>query len=546
MPRAEQNQWNAFAIRAVRKDDEGNITAQDQVNCNIFIQGRAPAPIPNARSAFLEASVPSNQLPASNGQRRSFDVEATVVDGADVYGIYWKDARYIGRDTNPNTVVFEDRNVPFTVIPSYTLEDDGRYRLTGGRISGTLQRTAGGGSVGYNITIEGIPVPQDYPESASLPAVSIPTRTKTVLGFENRDSSLAANRLFNQTRNLFTIRPSDLGETSGGVSYSITAGTPLPVNKLLVTPKPFASFRINNLSGVYWIEFEGEPSIEQYGRYEVPLTITRSISQIRAGDQTKAEPAFLGSPGSWTHSALGTMLVRVADGTPAPTTENFRNAYRIFINEFWESDPFLASNIIGDPIEITFVNAPDGFEVTEDDDGFRFHWTPTREQAGVHEIEVHITANPGVEGEETATLIAELTINVITNRGHITQIENPSSIREFGEQFERTPPFFNWQFLEYGLRNRHVVPPRTILMSFPIDLQMNDFWREVEPGRVIALNIFNVMDRPSNFVVDKVTIQDVQTGNAYKNAWLTEQKTCLLYTSPSPRDRQKSRMPSSA
>ena len=28
--------------------------------------------------------------------------------------------------------------------------------------------------------------------------------------------------------------------------------------------------------------------------------------------------------------------------------------------------------------------------------------------------------------------------------------------------------------------------------------------------------------------------------------WIGNQKTCLLYTSPSPRDRQKSRMPSSA
>ena len=245
VPRSEQNRWNAFTIRAARDEPE----AQDSVTCFVFVIGQVPAPIPSARVGFLEASVPSSQIPTSNGQRRSFDVEATVVDGADVYGIYWKDARFIGRDTNPDTVVLRSANVPFTVTPSYTLEDDGRYRLTGGRISGTLQRTAGGGSVGYNITIEGIPVPQDYPESASLPAVSIPTRTKTVLGFENRETSLAANRLFNQSRNLFTIRPPDLGETSGGVSYSITAGTPLPVNKLLVTPKPFASFRINNLSG---------------------------------------------------------------------------------------------------------------------------------------------------------------------------------------------------------------------------------------------------------------------------------------------------------
>ena len=35
-----------------------------------------------------------------------------------------------------------------------------------------------------------------------------------------------------------------------------------------------------------------------------------------------------------------------------------------------------------------------------------------------------------------------------------------------------------------------------------------------------------------------------QTSAAF--LWLEESKNCLLYTSPSPRDRQKSRMPSSA
>ena len=41
---------------------------------------------------------------------------------------------------------------------------------------------------------------------------------------------------------------------------------------------------------------------------------------------------------------------------------------------------------------------------------------------------------------------------------------------------------------------------------------------------------------------DKVMIKD---GQVYLNGKLLNQ-TCLLYTSPSPRDRQKSRMPSSA
>ena len=42
-----------------------------------------------------------------------------------------------------------------------------------------------------------------------------------------------------------------------------------------------------------------------------------------------------------------------------------------------------------------------------------------------------------------------------------------------------------------------------------------------------------------------------QTNEIQSKPWMREEKsgrcyTCLLYTSPSPRDRQKSRMPSSA
>ena len=43
---------------------------------------------------------------------------------------------------------------------------------------------------------------------------------------------------------------------------------------------------------------------------------------------------------------------------------------------------------------------------------------------------------------------------------------------------------------------------------------------------------------------------NVANGNEPGNGWtyhvFTQPGTCLLYTSPSPRDRQKSRMPSSA
>ena len=138
--------------------------------------------------------------------------------------------------------------------------------------------------------------------------------------------------------------------------------------------------------------------------------------------------------------------------------------------------------------------------MSESEDGFRLNWAPTREQIGTHEIEIHVTANPRVEEVPTSTRILPLTITVTPNRGHLTQIENPSSIREFGEQFVQAPPFHNWQFLEYGLRGSHVVPPRTLLLPFPIDLQFNDRWREIKVGRVIELNLFNLLDRPLSLI----------------------------------------------
>ena len=49
-------------------------------------------------------------------------------------------------------------------------------------------------------------------------------------------------------------------------------------------------------------------------------------------------------------------------------------------------------------------------------------------------------------------------------------------------------------------------------------------------------------------LVDGMKMDDAQTGHHTLNMLLPVEliKSCLLYTSPSPRDRQKSRMPSSA
>ena len=58
-------------------------------------------------------------------------------------------------------------------------------------------------------------------------------------------------------------------------------------------------------------------------------------------------------------------------------------------------------------------------------------------------------------------------------------------------------------------------------------------------------SIFGNMDRmeQSMIVIRKQVNKDIRARERY---FSEESKICLLYTSPSPRDRQKSRMPSSA
>ena len=57
------------------------------------------------------------------------------------------------------------------------------------------------------------------------------------------------------------------------------------------------------------------------------------------------------------------------------------------------------------------------------------------------------------------------------------------------------------------------------------------------------LNINGVSDYAAS--ADQVT-SVTQFSDVYPTDWAYQALACLLYTSPSPRDRQKSRMPSSA
>ena len=69
---------------------------------------------------------------------------------------------------------------------------------------------------------------------------------------------------------------------------------------------------------------------------------------------------------------------------------------------------------------------------------------------------------------------------------------------------------------------------------------------------VVAAQTHAYFRHPKNEIVDvstyalDVVVKLSNKEAAIDDADVTRHRTCLLYTSPSPRDRQKSRMPSSA
>ena len=79
---------------------------------------------------------------------------------------------------------------------------------------------------------------------------------------------------------------------------------------------------------------------------------------------------------------------------------------------------------------------------------------------------------------------------------------------------------------------------------------VNNFQQQPTPVQapVVAPQEEEVIEATETFVdPNQITIFDVIAEEEAKEAEATQiTYTCLLYTSPSPRDRQKSRMPSSA
>ena len=76
-----------------------------------------------------------------------------------------------------------------------------------------------------------------------------------------------------------------------------------------------------------------------------------------------------------------------------------------------------------------------------------------------------------------------------------------------------------------------------VRFGFDFVMSINRGWRPRGIGMVIAEAAFTVTDPPIRLV--RRFVPPLQVGGMALDF-------CLLYTSPSPRDRQKSRMPSSA
>ena len=93
-----------------------------------------------------------------------------------------------------------------------------------------------------------------------------------------------------------------------------------------------------------------------------------------------------------------------------------------------------------------------------------------------------------------------------------------------------------------GVRLPQSVPPMTILMVEDNALQRREIEAQLQPlgHRVISANNGQeALDRMEKELPDLIVMDAVMPS-------MDGFKACLLYTSPSPRDRTRSRMPSSA
>ena len=145
-----------------------------------------------------------------------------------------------------------------------------------------------------------------------------------------------------------------------------------------------------------------------------------------------------------------------------------------------------------------------------------------------------------ITDEQGATSEATLSIEVVDVDAPI-DINNPST-------FNNAPPIAtNDEFETFN-----TVPVSSSLVSNDSDPDSDPITlTEINGQSVVDGDVIDVFDpNDPTSVVGTLTIIDVTTGEftftPTDPTFSGEPTFCLLYTSPSPRDRQKSRMPSSA
>ena len=93
-----------------------------------------------------------------------------------------------------------------------------------------------------------------------------------------------------------------------------------------------------------------------------------------------------------------------------------------------------------------------------------------------------------------------------------------------------------------------VIKKETLVFLKDIAKNNNREWFEQNKPRYLAAkeNMENFAGEIKNRLEETDMIEKVKSYRIYRDIRFSKDKTCLLYTSPSPRDLSTSRMPSSA
>ena len=102
--------------------------------------------------------------------------------------------------------------------------------------------------------------------------------------------------------------------------------------------------------------------------------------------------------------------------------------------------------------------------------------------------------------------------------------------------FDHTPSVVGHDFRRQAI---------TLLEAMGVSVEFSH--HEGAPGQQeIDLRYADALSTADNIMTFRHVIKEVALDQGFFASFMPKPFTCLLYTSPSPRDRQKSRMPSSA